>query len=72
MTTTTTLPKYSWDHATILGLATCNGFVALDIKPATIRKWASRGDIKAVGQVPGGAKLYPIADVVRHADRGSR
>lgn len=61
------LPTYTWDQATIAGLATANGFQALGIKPATIRKWASRHHITAVGKAPGGAHLYPIAAVSRHA-----
>lgn len=63
-----TLPNYTWNQATIAGLATARGFQALGIPPATIRKWASRGHITAVGKAPGGAHLYPIDTVSRHAD----
>lgn len=65
------LPAYTWDQAAILGLATANGFSALGIRPATVRKWASRGNITASGKAPGGAHLYAIADVARHADRNT-
>jgi hypothetical protein len=67
------LPRYTWDQATILGLATANGFRALGINAATIRKWASRPKtpIRAVGKAPGGAHLYAIAVVTRHAERRS-
>jgi hypothetical protein len=62
-----TLPRYTWDQATILGLATANGYRALNIPPGTIRRWASEGHIQAVGKAPGGAHLYQIAAVTRHA-----
>jgi hypothetical protein len=62
-----TLPRYTWDQALILGLATARGFQAIGIKPATVRKWASRHHIVAVGKAPGGAHLYVIAAVSRHA-----
>jgi predicted site-specific integrase-resolvase len=62
-----TLPRYTWDQATILGLATANGYRALNIPPGTIRRWAHQGHIRAVGKAPGGAHLYPITDVTRHA-----
>jgi hypothetical protein len=65
----TNLPAFTWDQAAILGLATANGFQAVGIKPATIRKWASRRHIAAAGKAPGGAHLYPIAAVTRHAVR---
>lgn len=69
---TLALPHYTWDQAAILGLATANGFQALGLKPATIRKWASRdNDITAAGKAPGGAHLYPIADVARHAEKAT-
>jgi hypothetical protein len=63
----TTLPAYTWDQATLLGLATAKGFRALGLKPSTIRKWASRHHIVAVGKAPGGAHLYLIVSVTRHA-----
>lgn len=63
-----TLPAYTWDQATILGLATARGFQALGLNAATIRKWASRGHITPAGKAPGGAHLYPIRDVTGHAD----
>lgn len=63
----TDLQRMSWDQASILRLATCNGFKALDIKPATVRKWASRGDITARGKAPGGAHLYAIDEVSKRA-----
>lgn len=63
------LPKYTWDQATMLGLATAKGFRAVGIKPSTVRKWASRHQITAVGKAPGGAHLYVISAVTKHADR---
>lgn len=66
---TADLPTYTWDQAHILGLATANGFQALGLNAATIRKWASRGHITPAGKAPGGAHLYPIQEVTRHADR---
>lgn len=63
------LDKHTWDQAHILGLATANGFRALDIAPATIRWWASCGLITATGKAPGGAHLYSIAEVSAVADR---
>jgi hypothetical protein len=63
------LQRMSWDQAAVLGLATANGFKAVDIKPATIRKWASRGEFKARGKAPGGAHLYSIEEVSAHARR---
>lgn len=61
------LPRYTWDQAELLGLATAQGFTALGIQPATIRQWAHRQHITAVGKAPGGAHLYVIAIVIRHA-----
>lgn len=63
------LPTYTWDQATILGLMSADAGPALDIAPATIRKWASRGHITAAGVGPNGRKLYQIADVCAHAER---
>lgn len=65
----TSLPTYTWDQAFILGLATARGFRAVGVRPATVRKWASRGSIHAVGKAPGGAHLYRIDDVTRHAQQ---
>lgn len=67
-----TLPHYSWDQAFIAGLATAKGFAALGLEPATIRKWASRGHITAIAKAPGGAHLYAIATVTRHAERNNQ
>lgn len=64
-----TLPAYTWDQASMLGLATARGFNALGINPATVRKWASRDAFTAAGKAPGGAHLYRVDDVTRHADR---
>jgi hypothetical protein len=73
------LPAYTWDQAAMLGLATARGFGALGINASTVRKWASRPAhgthvpaIRAVGKAPGGALLYPIDDVIRHAERPTR
>lgn len=65
----TSLPKYNWDQATILRLATANGFRAVGINPGTIRSWVNRGAFKPVGKAPGGAHLYRYDDVVDHAER---
>lgn len=66
------LQHMTWDQAHILGLGTCNGFKALGINPATVRRWASEGHIHAVGKAPGGAHLYNIAEVSAVADRPRR
>jgi hypothetical protein len=74
------LPHYTWDQATILGLATAQSFTAIGITPTTIRQWASRGlgpnnnktKITAAGIAPGGAKLYPINQVTRLAEHAHR
>lgn len=63
------LANYTWDQAHIAGLATANGFRALNIAPGTIRSWASRGHITPAGKAPGGAHLYPIAQVAEQATR---
>lgn len=64
----TNLPAYTWDQANILGLATARGFEALGYPAATVRKWASRDKIHAVGKAPGGAHLYAIRAVTKHAE----
>ena len=61
------MPRYTWNQATILGLATARGFGAVGIKSTAVRKWASRGRIQAVGKAPGGAHLYVIKDVTQCA-----
>lgn len=66
-----TLPAYTWDQALILGLSSARGFQAVGIKAATVRKWASRGHITPAGTAPGGAHLYPITDVMKHAQRAA-
>jgi len=63
------LPRYTWDQATILQLATANGFKALGLNPATIRWWAAQGLITAIGKAPGGAHLYSIGEVSAASDR---
>jgi hypothetical protein len=68
---TAPLTRYTWDQATVLGLATARGFGALGLNAATIRKWASRGHITAAGKAPGGAHLYAITAVTRHAERAT-
>lgn len=66
------LPRYTWDQAHILQLATCRGFRAVGLNPATIRRWAAAGLVHAVGKAPGGAHLYSIAEVSVVADRPRR
>lgn len=63
------LPRYTWDQAAILRLATARGFNALGIPAGTVRAWASGGLVTAVGKAPGGAHLYAIAEVSAVADR---
>ena len=67
--TALTLPRISWTQAHDQQLATCQGFNALGINPATIRTWASQGLIQAHAKAPGGAHLYAIAEVSAAADR---
>lgn len=70
MTTTSPPPQaMTWDQAEILRLATARGFTALGIPAATVRWWASKGLITAVGKAPGGAHLYAISDVSEVAAR---
>lgn len=66
------LQTMTWDQAQILGLATARGFAALEIAPATVRWWASKGLITPAGKAPGGAYLYAISDVSAVADRPRR
>lgn len=61
------LPRYTWDQAHILGLATARGFKALGIPAATIRTWAAAGRVTPAGKAPGGAFLFEIAAVTRLA-----
>lgn len=61
------LPRYTWDQAHILGLATAQGFAPLGIAASTIRTWAAAGRVRAVGKAPGGAFLFEIAAVTRLA-----
>lgn len=65
------LDRYTWDQAEIIGAWSPAAFAAVGIKAATIRKWATRGHIIAVGIGPNGCKLYNYDAVVRHADRDS-
>jgi hypothetical protein len=65
----TDLPRYTWDQAEILRLWPPASFAAVGINPTTVRKWASRGHIKAAGQGPNGCRLYPYGAVVAYADR---
>lgn len=67
-----TLERYTWDQACIAGLATPQGFPAIGIAAATVRRWASDGLVTAAGVAPNGAKLYNIADVSAVADRPKR
>ena len=64
-----TLPSYTWDQAAVLGLATARGFGAFGLNASTIRQWAKRDHIKAVGKAPGGAHLYQISVVSKRAER---
>jgi hypothetical protein len=66
------LASYTWDQATICRLATARGFKAFGIAPSTVRTWAKQGLITPAGKAPGGAHLYPIADVAAAAERPRR
>ena len=68
----TDLPRYTWDQAAILNLATARGFQAIGIPAATVRGWAADGVVTAVGKAPGGAHLYLIAEVSAAVDRPRR
>jgi hypothetical protein len=57
------LPRYTWDQAHILGLATAKGFAAFGIAAPTVRGWASAGKVTPVGKAPGGALLFRISEV---------
>jgi hypothetical protein len=63
------LDRYTWDQATIAGLATARGFMVYAIPAVTIRRWAHEGHIHATGKAPGGAHLYHVPTVLRHAER---
>lgn len=65
------LPRYTWDQATILGIWSPAAFTAVGINAATVRQWASRGHITAVGVGPNGCRFYDYSDVVRHAESRS-
>lgn len=64
-----TLDQYTWDQAAIIRAWSPDAFTGIGIKPTTIRQWASRGYITAVGKGPNGCRLYLFTDVVRHAER---
>lgn len=63
----TQTPRYTWDQAAILNLWSPAAFPAIGINAATVRQWASRGHITAVGIGPNGSKLYQFTEVARHA-----
>lgn len=65
----TGLQHMTWDQAAISGLASANGFGALDIKPANIRWWASEGLLHPAGIGPRGNMLYQISAVIAVAQR---
>lgn len=65
------LQRYTWDQAKALHAWSPSAFVAVGIKASTVRKWASRGHIAAVGVGPNGCKLYLFEEVVRHARRAA-
>lgn len=57
------LPRYTWDQAHILGLATARGFTAFGIAASTVRSWTAAGKVQPVGKAPGGALLFKISEV---------
>ena len=62
------LPTYTWDEAQSLRLFTAQGFEAFGVKASTIRKWASRDQIRALGKGPRNASLYALDDVLALAE----
>lgn len=60
--------KYTWDQAEIIGAWSPDAFKAVGLNPANVRKWASRGRIRAIGSGPNGCKLYNYDAVVQYAD----
>lgn len=65
---TSALPRYTWDQAEVLRLATARGFRGVGIPASTVRRWAHEGRLTAAGKAPGGAHLYPIDEVLRLAE----
>lgn len=63
------LPRYSWDQAAILNIWSPAAFPAIGITAVTVRQWASRGHVTAVGIGPNGSRLYQYEAVARHAQR---
>lgn len=65
------LPRYTWDQAHILGLATAKGLSAIGIAAPTVGSWAAAGKVQPVGKAPGGALLFKISEVasVGHTTR---
>lgn len=62
------LPRLTWDQARAANLWSADAFAAVGVKPATIRKRASRGPLEPAAIGPRGCKLYRYADVMGHAD----
>lgn len=63
------LQHYTWDQAAILHAWPPTAFEAVGIKAGTLRQWAARGHVTAVGIGPNGCKLYSFEEVARHARR---
>jgi hypothetical protein len=62
------LPRLSWDEAEARHVWPAAAFREVGIKPATVRKRASRGELRPVALGPRGCKLYRFIDVVGHAE----
>lgn len=65
---TTVPPKVTWQDAATRGLWPARAFAAVGIPAATVRSWAARGHIAAVGIGPHNARLYAFTEVVARAD----
>lgn len=63
------LPYYTWDQAAIIRAWSPDAFKGVGIAPATVRQWAYRDHIQAVGRGPNGCLLYNYDQVVKHAER---
>lgn len=63
-----TLPKITWDQATVLQLATTRGLTALGYSEHQLRRWSAAGIIHPIGTAPGGAHLFHVPTVNAAAD----
>lgn len=61
--------RYTWDQAAIINAWSPAAFEAVGIKAATVRQWAARGHITAIGIGPNGCRLYSYEDVIKKHDQ---